>query len=212
MEEIIKKAIELSQSCKNQIMDDQILDASETFTKLTNLTTLVQTLAHEIDLIKLASEANIINYLKRLRYEIKILESPLSTIDDIQRLNKKPGNKEIVPGITLASTSVPDENFIPDMPLYYIESSNTWAIKVNGVLIKGPGIREPDEKGFESGNWIYTKEPLNSKNKYMRHIGSPKNLKLEISNATRVEKELRLKQLSHDLLINLAIQGQGRGN
>jgi len=213
MDEIIQQCLTLSQKIQLDILNDNILDASESFTKLQNIQNLVKTLANEIELTKLASQANIINYLKRLRYDIQILESPLSTIEDIQRLSSDAksvyGGGEIASGITIISHVVPDESFIPDSTIYYISSTGEYALKVNGMLIKGL-IKPPDEKGFKSGNWIYTKEPLNSKNKCMRHIGDPKNLSSEISNSTKKEKDLRCKQLAHDLLINLAIFSQNK--
>ena len=39
----------------------------------------------------------------------------------------------------------------------------------------------------------------------MRHIGDPNVLNLEIKQASKEEKDIRLKQLAHDLLINLII-------
>lgn len=208
MDEIIRQANVANSQISEFLRNDQILDASAEFEKLQHLQTLVKTLSNEIELTRLTSQANIVNYLKRLRCNIEILESPLASMDDIQRLSEtKIPNHEIVPGISLANHIIPDETFIPDMPLYYISETDEYAIKVNGLLIKGK-IHDPEEQGFKSGNWIYTKEPLNLKNKFMRHIGSPKHLKLEILESTTAEKDLRLKQLSHDLLINLAISDQ----
>jgi hypothetical protein len=201
MDNVIHRSKELAEAVASSLKVDKLLDASNVFKQLQELSAMVKTLAHEVELIKQASQNHFISYLKQLRYDIQILESP-KTLVDLEEYNS---TEEVAKGIRVPYQTVSDLDCIPDTPLYHVKGTDEFAVKINGQIIKGR-IHSPDEQGFKSGNWIYTREPLAAKNKWMRHIGDPKILKEEIEGATREEKRLRLDQLAHDLLICLCFR------
>jgi hypothetical protein len=222
MDEILNQAKVLNNYISNTINSD-ILGAVEKFQELDKISQAAKALAKEIELIKLSAQASVITSLKKMRADIEILEDPEATLEDIQKLQSHHNNLvgEVAPGITLNAQIVPSSEFIPDMPLYYINNTGEYGIKVNGRLISGvihnivddfrntttenkKDLLDP-QSIWSPGNFIYTKQPLLGKNKYMRHIGSKDSLKTDIALATNYEKILRGKQLAHDLLIQLAI-------
>lgn len=217
------------QSEITQTLDhDDLAAAGAKYDQLEALFQALKTATSEIKLIKLGSQTQIITRLRKLREDINILDQPTVTLEDIQMLQAKDtGIKEVAPGITLRTTVVPTEDFIPDSPLYYIRSTQEYAVKVQGVVIKGcikniqtgsmktadcqtlgcTGCKwgHANDSSWAPGNFLFTREILAKKNLHMRHIGSRDTLKSDILAATRREKVVRSSQLAHDLLVQLCI-------
>ena len=60
-------------------------------------------------------------------------------------------------------------------------------------------------RNYRSQNWIYTSEPQNSKNNYMKHIGSEDKLSADISLVSESEIDILKDMLMHDILVSLSI-------
>jgi hypothetical protein len=205
---------------------NNITAAAQAYDQLEEIYNVLYKVLSEIKLIKLGCRTSLISKIKKLREEIEILEQPSTSLEDIQKLQlKDKGVMEVAPGINLRTLIVPSEEFIPDSPLYYIRLTDEYAIKINGTLIKGK-IRDFSKSTknimcicnkkdckwghdahhtWSTGSWIHTTEPLMKKNQHMRHIGSRSTLLGDIKISTRMEKEIRMRQVAHDLLIQLCI-------
>ncbi len=194
---------------------DDIISGSNAYDKLDDLCQSLIKAVNEIKLIKMHCLSQIISKIKKIRSDMELINQPDITIDELQSLQLKESIREVAPNISLQVISVPTEEFIPDSPLYYLRASDEYAIKVQGLTIKGniQNIRTNKvSDGWSASNFLYTKEPLMAKNITMRHIGSRDTLITEIYSATQKEKNLRNKQLAHDLLIGLCIWGIGGAN
>ena len=211
-----------------------VLEAANFYDQLDELYQALNKAVREIKLIKIGSQTSIVSKIGKLRDDIEILEQPNCTLDDLHRLQfKERGMREVAPGITVRTIVVPNEDFIPDSPLYYIQSSNEYAVKINGTLIKGNILNinsndtkniacycnhdkckwgHDNDRSWSPGCWLFTRAPLSQKNRYMRHIGSADTLAGDISAATRSEKETRMRQTAHDLLIQLCIDKVDKHN
>jgi len=60
-------------------------------------------------------------------------------------------------------------------------------------------------RNYRNHNWLYTSEPQNSKNNYMKHIGSEDRLSTDIPLVSESEIDLLKDMLLHDLLVSLSI-------
>lgn len=206
----LKYAKRLQSEINNKLDVDDLESAGNKFDHLDALYQALKTATNEIKLIKMGSQTQIISRLRKLREDIEILEQDNISLDDIAILQSKDScMKEVAPGINLRTTVVATEDFIPDSPLYFIRNTGEYAIKVQGLIIKGviKNIKStPSSDSWTPGDFLYTDRPLLKKNMHMRHIGSRDSLKSDIEMATRREKETRAAQLAHDLLIQLCIK------
>lgn len=74
--------------------------------------------------------------------------------------------------------------------------------------------KQPQIKNFVNSEWLYTSEPINRKNIYMRHIGNRNSLsndieviKLDINHKNEEDNPVSrfLNQVTHDILVMIAI-------
>lgn len=229
----IQEAADMSSKIQDLLSQDRLIELSEEFTKLDFLYSQVKYTYEQIKLVKLNTQSTITDRLKRIHRDIEILESESPTLNEIQELQLKDKDmKMLAPGVAIVAQNVSDETFIPNVPVYYIKSTNEFGVRINGVLIKGnignisqtkndsrciacpnpkcniencKWLHPARQQWFSPGSWLYTREPVNGKNKYMRHIGNRDTLLTEINSSTRIERELRSRQCAHDLLVQLAI-------
>lgn len=226
----IQNAKILQSEISELLSQDKLVETTGKFAELDRMFQATKALYQEISLIKQSAQCQIIERLKKIRCDVEILENPNATLEDIQRLQHKDSDvRELAPGISVSTVAVPNEDFVPDTPLYYLRSTGEFAVKISGSVIRGK-IGDIDPSGrvamcnhadactkskcswnhqvgdvWSPGNFLYTREPLQKKNLHMRHIGSRTDLKIEIQAATRAEREMRARQTAHDLLIQLCI-------
>lgn len=177
------------------LTEDKLLEASESYDKLAKLCSIMEQTVRELKLIKNASKKAIIS---------KVID-----IEDIihdEEISEDNTKTKEIDNIKLHVVEVPTEDFIPKSFLYWIKSEETFAIKLNNLVLKGNVRNFGDKPGdFNNQNFTYVKSGYCKKNKHFRHIGSKDSLKSDIENATEKEKNDRTFQVMHDLLIQLCI-------
>jgi hypothetical protein len=227
--EYIQTAKLLQRDLVDAIEHDELVKFGDRYDEMETLYKTVAHAAQEIRLIIRGSHQLISNRLKKIRADIEILEKPSADAVDIAELELNDRSvREVAPGISMRTISVPSEEFIPDAFLYYIRNTDEYGIKIQGCVIKGvirdiaatrravpcPRRECADSKctwghvgtiAFSPSNFLYTREPLQQKNLHMRHVGSRDTLRFDIANATRAELAARNAQTMHDLLVQLAI-------
>jgi hypothetical protein len=228
--EYVDKAKNIQSKILKEFRDENYDKISEHITELDSIYNFVNYLAQEIRLVKLNTKNIIVGELRTLNRDIKILEKKNPSLEEIKLLKLSDFSyKELAPGISLPVMVVPDENYIPSTPLYYIKNTEEFGVKVLDTVISGKignfvettkAIQCPKRSQHDTilckwshatGNcWIpehflYTRDPVNSRNINLRHIGSRDSLLEEIFLATKREKESRVKQTAHDLLVQLCI-------
>ncbi len=75
----------------------------------------------------------------------------------------------------------------------------------NHTILENRKARGLHHRNFLVQSWLYTPEPLSSKNIHMRHIGSRDELSSDIMLLNNAERRKRQDQTMHDILVSLAI-------
>lgn len=127
--------------------------------------------------------------------------------------------KEVAPDIVIQVREVDTLEDVPQLPIYWVRSMNTFAIKLcrrplTGSICKIITKKTPNKyeelkrsNTLLNSSWLYTQEPVTSKNAMMRHFGTRETLsddmKLYQKNNTMscMSLSLRERQLMHDLLV-----------
>lgn len=167
----------------------------------------------------------------RIEDALSDISYPQSLPSTIRDFATKPHEQKLISEIALPVEHVKYIDMIPDTPLYYVEQDKCFAIKINGLVIRGnlgeisdnptksvacrsharhPAdqcdfYHEGDLRNFKTFSWVYTADELDKKNKNMRHIGNKKTLLFDINRLAMPdllnEYKLREAQLMHDMLI-----------
>lgn len=136
--DLIGKAKSLQTDIAKLLRTDDLEMLAKKFDDLDAIYRVLNSLVQDIKLIRQNCYTEITSRLKKIRSELEILDNPAPNASDIQQLQSRDhGTKEVAPGIHLPVITVATEDFIPDSPLYYIRSSNDFAIRINGSLIRG---------------------------------------------------------------------------
>lgn len=198
---------------------DNIVEMMGNYKLLTKRFDLHNTETKRMEKMIRSAENMIINKTKDLAKTIRTCNKSIMTKEEIKYLSDMEVNDnrtEVAPGITLPVIHVPDDSYIPNSHLYYNDATGKCGIKILGHLITGE-IGEISEKRthcidskltyplWQNAEWLYTRSPINKKNKRMRHLGSRSTLLKDIYVATKHEQIQRNKQLSHDLLVTLCV-------
>jgi hypothetical protein len=77
-------------------------------------------------------------HVKQFRAELDITMSS-GSLSSKQKmiLTRRNSMSNVVPDIAIPAISVPDETFIPNYNMYYIQNTNEFAIKISGTLLSG---------------------------------------------------------------------------
>jgi hypothetical protein len=136
--DLIGKAKSLQTDIAKLLRTDDLEQLAKKFDDLDALYRVLNSLVQDIKLIRQNCYTEITSRLKKIRSEVEILDNPAPTAADIQQLQSRDhGTREVAPGIALPVVAVATEDFIPDSPLYYIRSSDEFAVRINGSLIRG---------------------------------------------------------------------------
>lgn len=172
----------------------------------------------------------------RIEDALSELSHPQTLPSAIRDFATKPHECKISDEISLPIESVKYVDMIPDSPLYYVEKDKCFAVKINGIVIRGnlgivadnppksvpcrSSARHPadqctfyhdeDQRNFKTFSWVYTADEIDKKNKNMRHIGNKETLLYDINRLTMPdllnEYKLRESQMMHDMLILMTLR------
>lgn len=236
----LQRLLQKAKTIQNQVLStgssEEPLTALENIRKaydeIVNIVTHVHYVNEQLKLIRNSLHGYISTNIKNLKHDLDILEDPQAGVEDIVNINSNGGNMhEIAPGVLLPVITVKYEDLIPSSPLYYISSTNQYAVKILDSVISGQvGFIADNTKKiyncklnhdhclskcryFHPGeiptwsysNWIYTPQTLSTLNRRMRHIGSRDTLASDIRQSTKQERDMRSLQTMHDILIKLCM-------
>ena len=219
-----------------KIMDIDVADVKflkDEFLRIEALYEKARYVTEQLKLIKTNAKTTAYTKLKTFREQANILAAEDVKDEDIELLDslEQTYTQRVAPNIRLPAITVATEDFVPDSQLYYIKSTNKFAVRILGQILSGNvgtventrrsskifkcqrvecdkmcGRKHPgDHPRWLNNNWMYSNQPIDRKNKNMRHIGSRTSLYEDIFTASKTEIDMRYEQLMHDLLITLCI-------
>lgn len=238
--EILETAYKLQNDILNIKDIEHVMQLHTLYHEIDRLYKDINQTTEQIKLIRQNTKIHITKQIQHFKKEIDVLIKPNNTYEELKQLdcgNDLEMECEAAPGIKLPVIHVLSEDFIPSTPLYYIADEKQFAVKINGIIIKGQigSLYEGNKKyikchevhqpnfdyikrcsrwhpqygepiGWHPKNFLTISESVTSKNQYMRHIGNRDTLDQDIqTRLTTREKEMRSKQIMHDLLIQLCI-------
>lgn len=206
-------------------------DIKQHYDKLADITAQTHYLNEQLKLIRNSLRGYITTNIKNIQHDIDIIEDPMSTMSDIQRVGTHDDNMhEIAPGIHLPVITVKYEDLIPSSPLYYVSSTGMYAVKILDSVMSGHvGHIDNSKKVYactlkydhntgtcryrhagepptwSQSSWMYTPHSLNASNRLMRHMGDRDTLLLDIKQSVRAERATRSEQTMHDVLVKLCM-------
>lgn len=172
----------------------------------------------------------------RIEDALSEISHPQTIPATIRDFATKPHEYKISNEIALPVEYVKYMDMIPDTPLYYVEQDKCFAIKINGIIVRGnlgiisdnppksvpcrSSARHPadqcdfyhdeDQRNFKTFSWVYTSDEIDRKNKNMRHIGNKATLLFDIKRLTMpdlmCEYKLRESQMMHDMLVLMTLR------
>jgi hypothetical protein len=136
--DLVSKAKALQTDIARLLRADDIEQLAKKFDDLDSIYRVLSSLTQDVKLVRQNCQTEIISRLKKIRCDIEILDNDQPSASDIQQLQSRDhGTKEVAPGVSLPVVTVATEDFIPDTPLYYIRSTDEFACRINGTLIRG---------------------------------------------------------------------------
>lgn len=225
MNSILKEAIQIQNQIINHINIDDLDSLISNYQALEKIIYEARETFNQLKLLKNSIKTYIVENVKSIDARLQIIEDRNSDFQDSET-DKAP----LVDGVNVPIVSVVSEELLPNYPLYYMESTGEFAIKILDTVFKGVigniggttskksyicKKNHPSNKAcqyshkigesWRPSNWIYTQIPINAKNLGMRHIGSRDSLVSDIKSSTSKERHTRMRQTMHDLLIQLCI-------
>lgn len=136
--DLVSKAKTLQTEIARLLRNDDIEQLGTKYDDIDAIYRVLNLMTQEVKLVRQNCQNEIVSRLKKIRCDIEILDNDVATAAEIQQLQSRDhGTKDVAPGIALPVITVATEDFIPDTPLYYVRSTEEFACRINGTVIRG---------------------------------------------------------------------------